>query len=48
MLYEVITNTDAQFSDALAALEESGVDSLIIDLRDNTGGHLTAVSYNFV
>ncbi len=36
-------NTDAQFSDALAALEESGVDSLIIDLRDNTGGHLTAV-----
>jgi carboxyl-terminal processing protease len=36
-------NTDAQFSEALAALEKSGMDSLIIDLRDNTGGHLTAV-----
>lgn len=36
-------NTDSQFSEALATLEESGIDSLIIDLRDNTGGHLTAV-----
>jgi len=36
-------NTDAQFSEALAALEKSEIDSLIIDLRDNTGGHLTAV-----
>lgn len=36
-------NTDSQFSDALAALEEAGIDSLIIDVRDNTGGHLTAV-----
>ncbi len=37
------SNTDTQFSDALKALEDAGVDSLIIDLRDNTGGHLTAV-----
>ena len=36
-------NTDTQFSDALDALEKAGIDSLIIDLRDNTGGHLTAV-----
>jgi carboxyl-terminal processing protease len=36
-------NTDSQFSDALATLEEAGIDSLIIDVRDNTGGHLTAV-----
>lgn len=36
-------NTDTQFSEALETLEESGIDSLIIDLRDNTGGHLNAV-----
>lgn len=36
-------NTDVQFSEALEALEKSGIDSLIIDVRDDTGGHLTAV-----
>lgn len=36
-------NTDAQFKEELKSLEQSGMDSLIIDLRDNTGGHLTAV-----
>lgn len=36
-------NTDAQFKDALIDLEKQGVDSLIVDLRYNTGGHLTAV-----
>lgn len=33
-------NTDEQFSKALIELENQKIDSLIIDLRDNTGGHL--------
>ena len=32
-----------QFKDALDKLEKEKIDSLIIDVRDNTGGHLTAV-----
>lgn len=36
-------NTDAQFSEALQKLEQENIDSLIIDVRGNTGGHLTAV-----
>lgn len=37
-------NTDIQFSSALDDLEKSNIDSLIIDVRDNSGGHLTAVT----
>lgn len=36
-------NTDVQFIEALKDLEEQGIDSLLIDLRDNTGGHLSSV-----
>ena len=36
-------NTYYQFKDLLDALEKKGIDSLIIDVRGNTGGHLTAV-----
>lgn len=36
-------NTDTQFSEALHDLESKNIDSLIVDLRYNTGGHLTAV-----
>ena len=36
-------NTDQQFQTELLKLEEEGIDSLIVDLRYNTGGHLTAV-----
>lgn len=37
-------NTDTQFINKLAELEQSGIDSLIIDVRDNTGGHLSAIT----
>lgn len=37
-------NTDSQFKLALKELEEKNIDSLIIDVRDNSGGHLTSVS----
>lgn len=37
------SNTDQQFKEELAKLEKDKIDSLIIDLRDNTGGHLLAV-----
>lgn len=37
------SNTYYQFKDALDELEKSKIDSLIIDVRGNTGGHLTAV-----
>ena len=33
-------NTDDQFKKELAKLEESGIDSLIIDVRGNSGGYL--------
>ena len=36
-------NTSDQFSKALNELENQNIDSLIIDVRGNTGGHLTAV-----
>lgn len=36
-------NTDIQFREKLKDLESKKIDSLIIDLRNNTGGHLTAV-----
>lgn len=36
-------NTYSQFKLALEELEAEGIDSLIIDVRSNTGGHLTAV-----
>lgn len=36
-------NTYDQFKKELEELEEKGIDSLIIDLRDNNGGHLTSV-----
>lgn len=37
-------NTYRQFSSALNNLESQNMDSLIIDVRNNTGGHLTVVS----
>lgn len=37
-------NTDEQFEKELKNLEEKGIDSLIIDVRSNTGGYLTAVT----
>lgn len=36
-------NTYSQFKSELEKLEKNGVDSLIIDVRSNTGGHLTTV-----
>lgn len=35
-------NTYKQFKKELSNLEKQGIDSLIIDLRDNNGGHLTS------
>ncbi len=37
-------NTDEQFQTKLKKLEDSGIDSLIIDVRDNVGGHLSTVT----
>ena len=36
-------NTDKQFEKELADLEKKGISSLIIDVRFNSGGHLSAV-----
>lgn len=36
-------NTYSQFKEQLEKLEKEKIDSLIIDVRSNTGGHLTAV-----
>ena len=36
-------NTDEQFEEALTNLEKQGMESLIIDLRGNVGGHLSSV-----
>ena len=36
-------NTKEQFEKALTELENNNMESLIIDLRDNTGGHLSVV-----
>lgn len=37
-------NTDEQFKEELIKLENDNIDSLIIDLRGNTGGYLTSVT----
>lgn len=37
------SNTDLQFKEEFDKLKEQNIDSLIIDVRDNTGGHLTSV-----
>lgn len=34
-------NTDKEFEEALALMDENGVTSIILDLRDNPGGYLT-------
>lgn len=36
-------NTDSQFKTQLEKLEQDNIDSLIIDLRGNSGGHLSSV-----
>lgn len=38
------SNTQKQFKKVLESLEKDGIDSLIIDVRDNSGGYLTVVS----
>ncbi len=38
------SNTDKQFTKHLEELEKQNIDSLIIDLRNNSGGHLSAVT----
>ncbi len=35
-------NTDEQFKDALESLTTAGIDGLILDLRNNSGGYLTS------
>ncbi len=37
-------NTYSQFNSQLKKLEKKGIDSLVIDVRDNPGGHLDQVS----
>lgn len=37
-------NTKSQFQSALQDLENNGIDSLLIDVRNNPGGHLSQVS----
>lgn len=34
-------NTASQFSEKLTKLEENGIDALVIDVRDNSGGYLS-------
>ncbi len=36
-------NTNQQFAEALKSLESQGLNGLIIDLRNNSGGHLSSV-----
>ena len=38
-------NTHLQFNDAIKELEKQNIDSLIIDVRSNGGGHLSTVTY---
>ncbi|MEG1647932.1 MAG: S41 family peptidase [Bacilli bacterium] len=38
------SNTDKQFNKKLKELENQNINSLILDLRGNSGGHLTAVT----
>lgn len=44
MLDIFANNTDEQFKGVLEKLEKDNIDSLIIDLRGNTGGYLTSVT----
>ena len=44
MLDVFALNTDEQFKQHLENLEKQGMDSLIIDVRSNTGGHLSTVT----
>lgn len=37
-------NTDTEFDEALDSLKEQGMEKLIIDLRDNSGGYLSTVT----
>ena len=37
-------NTDDEFDEALDSLKEQGMEKLIIDVRDNSGGYLSTVS----
>lgn len=37
-------NTASQFATELKKLEENGIDSLVIDVRDNSGGYLSSVT----
>ncbi len=37
-------NTDSQFATKLKELEQDGIDSLVIDVRDNAGGYLSSAS----
>lgn len=37
-------NTDTQFQEKLKELENSGIDSLIIDVRNNSGGYLSSAA----
>lgn len=37
-------NTDEQFKEHLTELENKNIDSLIIDVRENSGGHLSTVT----
>ncbi len=40
--FSIFSNTtDRQFQNELKSLEEQGIDSLVIDVRENSGGHLT-------
>ena len=40
--FSIFSNTtDSQFAKELKSLEEQNIDSLIIDVRENSGGHLT-------
>ena len=38
------SNTYRQFKDALTKLENENIDSLIVDVRSNSGGHLSVVT----
>ena len=40
---EFSDNTSQQFDDAIKDLQEQGMEAMIVDLRDNPGGVLTAV-----
>ncbi|MFY9591385.1 MAG: S41 family peptidase [Bacteroidales bacterium] len=37
-------NTHSQFVDAMFTLQKTGLDTIVLDLRDNSGGYLTAAT----